>query len=541
MAAAVERFAADREAGAAQLANEGKQSVGASTDRAATDSASAEPSAAGHVATGGADGELASVGTEPALSAPLDASAASEPDEPTRSNSDLAGVGDSAVQADAGGGTLLAAQVAAVGEPVDAGGVRAHSEAAAGSDDAALEQADAADAAAERAAAAPLVCDSAVLAAPPAANALAAAAQGTAVPAALAADPVADGRDGVEPAAVAVAELAPVARASASPDRVRGAGNDAAESEDEAALSAEDAQQAAAPAHTDLKDEAMLGEYEAKPAVQLVGADSGGDGHIKDEATAVVAAAVRNGTAHPPEAEAAEKLPAVKSDAEGDAKSDPLTPRENGRLKPKHAVADVAPKDEGKATGTAAKGYAGYRGEDGGGGGRRRRAARARADARRRRGGDVVRDARPQRRRRDPGLRAGRLQHSGDAGRTLVVGRRHAELCDECLVGGDPGQMDRPRVRDVGQQRAERDDHLAVEDLGELEHLLAEPAPAVGRLRTLQEHEVARSPRDLRRVDLDLGPVDDACRPLADAHLRACRLKVVELLGVQLGEARRTE
>ena len=371
MAAAVERFAADREAGAAQLANEGKQSVGASTDRAAIHSASAEPSAAGHVATGGADAELASVRAEPALAALLEASAASEPDEPTRSSSEPAAVGDAAVQADAGGDALLAAQVAAVVEPVDAGGVRTHSEAAASSGDAALEQADAADAAVEQAAAAPLVRDNAGPAAPPVADALAAATHGTAVPAALAADPVADGRDDVEPAATAAAELAPVARASASPDqvRVRGAGHDAAESEDEAALSAEDAQQAAAPAHTDLKDEAMLGEHEAKPSVQLAGGDSGGDGHIKDEATAVVAAAARNGTAHPPEAEAADRPPAVKSDAEGDAKSEPLTPRANGRLEPKDAAADATPKDEGKATGTAAKGYAGYRGEDGGGGG----------------------------------------------------------------------------------------------------------------------------------------------------------------------------
>ena len=91
---------------------------------------------------------------------------------------------------------------------------------------------------------------------------------------------------------------------------------------------------------------------------------------------------------------------------------------------------------------------------------------------------------------------------------------------------------DRPRVRDVGEQRAERDDHLHAERLGELDDRRAERPPAHRRLDAGEQDQVARRARDARLVDLDLGPRDLARAALDEPDPRARGLEVEELLGV---------
>ena len=78
------------------------------------------------------------------------------------------------------------------------------------------------------------------------------------------------------------------------------------------------------------------------------------------------------------------------------------------------------------------------------------------------------------------------MQHADDAGRALVASARcSAEPLDERRVGRDAGDRDGARVRDVGQQRAERHDHLDAERLGEVDHrarrTCASASPARGR------------------------------------------------------------
>jgi hypothetical protein len=92
-------------------------------------------------------------------------------------------------------------------------------------------------------------------------------------------------------------------------------------------------------------------------------------------------------------------------------------------------------------------------------------------------------------------------------------------------------------MRDVGQQRAERHDHLHAERLGQLDDGRAERPPAVGRLGSGEQHEVARGARDTRLVDLDVGPLDHAVPAALEPHGRARRLEVDELLGIDHREA----
>jgi hypothetical protein len=133
------------------------------------------------------------------------------------------------------------------------------------------------------------------------------------------------------------------------------------------------------------------------------------------------------------------------------------------------------------------------------------------------------------------------VQHADDPGRPLVGRRLQAEALDQRLVGGHAGERDRARVRDVGQQRAEGDDHLHAERLGEVDDLPAERAPLHRGLRAAEQHEVARRARDERLVDLELRPLDTAREALDEAHARARGLVVDELLRVDHREARRVE
>ena len=169
----------------------------------------------------------------------------------------------------------------------------------------------------------------------------------------------------------------------------------------------------------------------------------------------------------------------------------------------------------------------------------RERALRVRHDR------DVVRDRGPQRGGGDPGVGRGGLEAADDAGRALVGRRAEADAVDERLVGGDAGDGDGARVRDVGEQRAERGHHLHAERLGEVDDRLAERAPADRGLGAGEQDQVARRARDAGLVDLELGPVDVARQTFVQAHRRAGRLEVDELLGIDgreaLGVERRAE
>jgi hypothetical protein len=96
-------------------------------------------------------------------------------------------------------------------------------------------------------------------------------------------------------------------------------------------------------------------------------------------------------------------------------------------------------------------------------------------------------------------------------------------------------------VRDVGEQRPERDDELDPEHLGQLDDRAGEGTPAVGRLVPDQQDEVARGARDPRFEDLDLGPGDLAVTAVDEPDLRARVLEVEELLGIDRGEAGRAD
>ena len=87
--------------------------------------------------------------------------------------------------------------------------------------------------------------------------------------------------------------------------------------------------------------------------------------------------------------------------------------------------------------------------------------------------GDVVRDRRPQAGRRQPRLLAGGVEHADDPGRPLVGGGRQPEPRDERGIGGQTGDRDRPRVGNVGEQRAERHHQLDADRLGDLDDHLA--------------------------------------------------------------------
>ena len=98
---------------------------------------------------------------------------------------------------------------------------------------------------------------------------------------------------------------------------------------------------------------------------------------------------------------------------------------------------------------------------------------------------------------------------------------------------------DRARVRHVGEQRAERDDHLRAERLGEVDDRAGRTCASASTARCPASRiEVARRARDARGVDLDLGPLDLARARRRRADLRARRLEVEELLGVDRREAR---
>ena len=89
------------------------------------------------------------------------------------------------------------------------------------------------------------------------------------------------------------------------------------------------------------------------------------------------------------------------------------------------------------------------------------------------------------------GTRRGARRRSRSGPRSGTAGRRAAR---PGRVGRARGDGRRPRVRHVGEQRAERDDELDAELAGEAGDERAERAPAEARLAAEQQHDVLRAP-----------------------------------------------
>jgi hypothetical protein len=150
-----------------------------------------------------------------------------------------------------------------------------------------------------------------------------------------------------------------------------------------------------------------------------------------------------------------------------------------------------------------------------------------------------VRYGRPEARRREALSAAGVVQHPDDSGRPFIAGCRKPELLDELLVARRPGDRGGTRVRDVGEQRAERDDELDAEVAGDGNDLVREGAPAEIRLEPEHEHGVPLRLGDGRVVEGRLRPDDLASDPTLERDVGASRLEVEELLGIDVGEAPR--
>src|SRR5207248_9822073 len=93
-----------------------------------------------------------------------------------------------------------------------------------------------------------------------------------------------------------------------------------------------------------------------------------------------------------------------------------------------------------------------------------------------------------------------------------------------------------PRMRDVSQERAERDDELDAEIARELDDQVGEGAPAEVRLDPEQQHRVLLDALDPGMVEGRLRPVDPPGQALLERDVRAGDLKVEEVLRVDLGE-----
>jgi len=91
-------------------------------------------------------------------------------------------------------------------------------------------------------------------------------------------------------------------------------------------------------------------------------------------------------------------------------------------------------------------------------------------------------------------------------------------------------------VRNVGEQRPERDEQLDAEILRELEHEARERPPAEVRLGAEQEDRVAVGARYRRVEEAVVGPVEVARRAVDERDVRPRRLEVVEAFGIDLRE-----
>ena len=94
-------------------------------------------------------------------------------------------------------------------------------------------------------------------------------------------------------------------------------------------------------------------------------------------------------------------------------------------------------------------------------------------------------------------------------------------------------------MRDVGQQRAERDEELDPEVACEVDDEPRERAPAEVRLHAEEQHRIAVHSLRARVVEDRLRPVDSPRVTVLQPDLRPRRLEVEEALRVDLGESLR--
>ena len=144
----------------------------------------------------------------------------------------------------------------------------------------------------------------------------------------------------------------------------------------------------------------------------------------------------------------------------------------------------------------------------------------------------VVRHGGPERHRRHVQPLAGVLEDPDDAGRALVGRRLQLQPVLQVQLGRGAADLDRPGVRGLGQQRAERDHQLDPEVVGAGQQLGAELAPPHVGLDAAQQDDVAVRARRPGDVHLRRGPGDPPHAVLGGAHHRAVDLEVVEFLGI---------
>ena len=92
-------------------------------------------------------------------------------------------------------------------------------------------------------------------------------------------------------------------------------------------------------------------------------------------------------------------------------------------------------------------------------------------------------------------------------------------------------------MRDIREQRPERDHHLDTELPSKIDDHAGEGLPAEVRLDSEQENGVAIEIRNRGVVEGILRPVDVSRLAVDEGDVRAGRLEVVEILGLDLGEA----
>jgi hypothetical protein len=146
--------------------------------------------------------------------------------------------------------------------------------------------------------------------------------------------------------------------------------------------------------------------------------------------------------------------------------------------------------------------------------------------ARARRERDVMGNGRPEARRRQPLLATRVLEHTDDPGRAFVARMLEPEAGHELRVAGRSGHGRRPGVRDVGEQRTERDEQLDLEVPREVDDELAERQPAQARLDAQQQDHIPVRFGDASVVEGILRPLDPPGQPLVERDVRAVRLEV---------------
>ncbi len=146
---------------------------------------------------------------------------------------------------------------------------------------------------------------------------------------------------------------------------------------------------------------------------------------------------------------------------------------------------------------------------------------------------DVVRHRRPDRQRGYPGPAARVLDDPDDAGRAFVARRLQVQAAGDALVRRGAAHRHRPGVRRVGQQRAERHDHLHAELVAALEQLGRERLPPHVRLDAADQDHVAADVGQPRERDPRRRPGDEPPAVVVEGDHRPVDLEVVVVLGLE--------